>query len=89
MRTIWKTEIELKDGYQQFKMPQANPVSVGWQNGKPVVWWQIMESENDPVSQHVIVLGTGHALKYGGEYIGTVQDPDQPLVWHLFWKEGK
>jgi hypothetical protein len=68
----------------------ADPISVGWQNGGLVLWAVVARDTSISHMLHVYVAGTGNPLDIPPEakFIGTVQEPERPLVWHVFARAG-
>lgn len=54
----------------------------GYQNSIPTIWVQV--SEYDDHRTELVLFPTG--CDYDNhlyEILGTIQDPDEPLVWHV------
>lgn len=84
MKQIWKFPIHAISA-QSILMPKgAEIVSVQTQQGNPVMW-AIVDTHADKEQRKFAVFGTGHNMpKDGLKYIGTWQESNQFLVWHLF-----
>ena len=95
MKKIFKYSINLYSG-NDIKVIVApeyfHPLHVGLQNGE-VCLWALVGDTSRLIEHFIRVAGTGHDLPdYCGErYIGTVQLPDDDLVFHFFWmsREGE
>jgi hypothetical protein len=79
MRRVWKKSFvanSVKDGtFSVFIEAPANakPISVGVQNGEPVVWFECEES-NVLSGFTLFVVGTGHGrVPSMATFLGTVQ----------------
>ncbi len=88
MRTIWKTEHEIADEPQRVELQAGHPVHVAWQNGKPCIWWDILDSSAPNETYELIVRGTGHAVgpRADWQHIGTIQEHSGALFWHWFYR---
>ncbi len=99
MKSVWKTEHDIASGPQNVdEMPDGSrPVAVGWQKVsnsglivmRPVVWWEVPDTKaRKGLMIDILVVGTGHEIPYPDDYqyIGTLQDPGAPLVWHFYWR---
>jgi hypothetical protein len=53
--------------------------------GRPF-FWAIVDSERNYEERFFVVVGTGHPAPFEnkGRYLGTCQQLDGALVWHLF-----
>jgi len=80
MRTIWK--VALDEG--QIELPEGSELlTVGVQDGEPMVW-ALVETDNPPETIDLTIVGTGHALPaQAGRYVGTFQLPED-MVFHVF-----
>lgn len=60
------------------------PLSVQFQNGELVMW--ALHHPNDlKQTRTYAIYGTGHPVTHkSGNYVGTVQQPINGLVWHVF-----
>ena len=81
---IWKWELKITD-LQTVDMPRdAKIMSVQMQSGKLCLWamcWPI----NPTRPRNIAIYGTGNPVPNDpGEYIGTAQQHDGALVWHVF-----
>ena len=84
MRTIWKYQIPIKDHFE-LELPQgAEILTIQMQYGEPQLWALV-----NPTAQLEFRLfrlsGTGHPITYSYlDYIGTVQQAEGQLIWHIF-----
>jgi hypothetical protein len=83
-RRIWKFPLRLVDE-QHIEIPMKPEfLSVQYQ-GNQLVLWAMVEPENAKRLHRILILGTGNPMPDDfGYYIGTVQQPGVPLVWHVF-----
>ena len=86
MRTIFKYPLEVTDNEQKMLMPEgARVVNVGTQLDGFVYLWALVDSSSRPFSvttiRTFVIVGTGHPIPDGVEYVGTVQQG--PFVWHV------
>jgi len=58
------------------------PLTMQMQHGKPQIWAEVETTEQPPVQYQLIVVGTGHLVPSGLEWIATCQDG--AFVWHLY-----
>jgi len=83
MKTIWKYEIPLQDKFK-LKMPfNAKPLTVQVQHGVPCLW-VLVDTSKELEEYSFRVVGTGHQIKFAGDYIGTFQISGGSLVFHVF-----
>lgn len=82
---IWKFQLQLDDT-QVITMPYAAKIlCVQMQYGVPCLW--VLCNMDDGKSDRTIdIFGTGHSITdlFTRTYIGTVQQMDGALVWHVF-----
>ena len=89
MKTIWKFNLRIDDDIQTISMPEgAQILSVGLQQGKPMIWAEV-DSEADNESRRFWILGTGQPITktiFAREFIGTFQIVGSigTLVGHAF-----
>jgi len=83
MSTVWKFPLRLSGGEQLVRtMPRdAIPVRLAMQNEVPTLWC-LVDEKKPQEDRHFIVVGTGHPIPDGCEYIGSCDDG--PYVWHAF-----
>ena len=82
MKTIWKWEISLGNGTATMPVG-AEILTVQMQNGEPQMW-AIVDPTARTHHRNFHVVGTGHEVPERATYIGTYQQPELGLVWHLF-----
>lgn len=78
---IFKYQLPAKPGPFVIEMPPGQPLSVGVQDGVPVMWAAVEET-GTPVKTPFALVWTGFPVPQGFDYVGTYQTP--PLVWHLY-----
>lgn len=92
MKVIYKYPLMLTDR-QKIDMPEgARPLSAQWQGRKNVLWgqavlWALVDTDAMTRPVDVRIIGTGNQMPAdmrSHTYVGTVQEPDEPLVWHVF-----
>lgn len=87
MKTIWKYEFETNN-LVRIDIPKGYKIlTLQTQNGQPCIWVLVdPENPKEPVAFRVI--GTGHPIQNAGfdksNYIGTYQQNDGALIFHLF-----
>lgn len=85
MKKIYKYELMMADE-QTIELPKHSKIlTVQIQNGNICLWALVFPQE---VMQKykVRIIGTGHPAGYvdADDYIGTVQQNEGQLVWHVF-----
>jgi len=84
MESIWKFKLEVADS-QTVKMPEdAEIICVQIQHGEICVWVKV--NIEAPKEDKVFKMyGTGHEHAFiEGKYVGSVQQMNGQLVWHIF-----
>lgn len=90
METIWKFEIEPKDGVIEIMMPiGAEILSTGAIGDGVFVWAKFSTDEGtESEPRYFEVFGTGHNIPVDmgidRKFIGTAFMYDGSLVWHIF-----
>jgi len=87
MKTIWKYPLDITDA-QVLDIPMySEPLSVGSQDGK-LVLWVLVDPDNDLRPCTIWIRGTGHdAMGLNRRhFVGTAQMDG--FVWHVFWWGG-
>lgn len=82
---IWKFQLQLKDT-QVINMPYAAKIlCVQDQNGVPCLW-ALCKMDDGTSDRTIDIFGTGHSIMdlFTRTYIGTVQQMNGALVWHVF-----
>ena len=88
MMTIYKYQIPIQDSIKLTLPKDALILSFQIQNGIPVLW-AMVNTEAEREERSFLLFGTGHPIritegKHNLQFIGTIQDENLPLVWHLF-----
>lgn len=90
MKVIWKYEIKVTDIFG-LDMPEgAEVLTVQVCKEQPCIWALVDNSK--PKEKRVFcIYGTGHIVSapQTKKYIGTFQQLDGALVWHLFELKGE
>jgi hypothetical protein len=83
MKTIWK--FSLDDPMGSLQMPiGAEILCLQIQRGVPCIWVKVDDSAKVE-RRTFIVVGTGHKLSVNAnKYIGTFQEANGDLIWHVF-----
>lgn len=85
-KTIWKFQIS-NTGVFKIGMPKNSKILCVQTQFDDTFIWAIVTPENEIEQREFLVVGTGHILpetQKNKEYIGTFQQLDGSLVWHLF-----
>lgn len=87
MKTIYKYQIQIRDEFK-LKLPiETQILSFQVQNGRPVLW-VMLDPELEREERNFRIFRTGHPIQIAEEkslhFIGTIQDENLSLVWHLF-----
>jgi hypothetical protein len=83
MNIIYKYPINYNETV--IEMPgRGHILDVQTVNNQPYIWvW--VDNETPKVTRKFVIYGTGHPMPpYPGEYIGTFQQAEGALIWHLF-----
>lgn len=81
---IWKYPFRTTDEFTLDLPKDAQILSVQMQGIQPCIWAQV-HPKNELEKRHFIVYGTGHYIPNDkGVYIGTYQEFEGGLIWHLF-----
>lgn len=85
MKTIWKYQFEISDGFNLLMPYDSDILSVQVQENQPCMW--VLVDTNQPViTRRFRIFGTGFTnldeLGKFWNFISTFQMP--PFVWHLF-----
>lgn len=89
MKEVWKFPCQMEPW--GVALPKgAKILSFGDQRGTPY-FWALVDPNQPPEDREFIVVGTGHPApdESEGSYIGTCQQMDGMLVWHLFELRGE
>jgi hypothetical protein len=82
---IWKYKIPIEDDFI-IKMPRnAHVLCVQTKHDLPYIWVKTSGDVTDLFERSFIIVGTGRYFNAEGLiYIGTFQQYNGGLVWHLF-----
>ena len=86
---IWKWELEITD-LQTIAVPRdPSFLSVQFQSGTLCLW--ALVDPDEPKRKYAIrIIGTGNPISdpplSANRFIGTVQQFNGELVWHVFWE---
>lgn len=84
MKTIWKYKVPI-EGEFTLQLPKHHKtLCFQMQHNVPHIW--VLVDPDSPVESFGFkVIGTGNPIsRWFGNYIGTIQQFDGQLVWHLF-----
>lgn len=84
MKKIFKYKLEITE-FQEIEMPRHSHIlCVQTQNGE-VCLWALVDYAEDPEVRKIKIFGTGHPIEQDNiKYIGTTQQLDGQLMWHVF-----
>lgn len=82
---IYKYPLEVTDR-QDVEMPQGAKILSVQTQGEVVCLWALVDKQREIVRRKIRILGTGHEHEesYTSGYIGTTQQANGALVWHVF-----
>jgi len=85
MKTILKYPLEVTDAQKLWVPTGASPLCVQMQNGTPALWI-LADTACALIEIDIRIVGTGHDASglTSSQYLGTVQQRDGALVWHVF-----
>jgi hypothetical protein len=86
MKSIWKFTLQHQDE-QEVEMPRgAELLTVQTQRGVICLWAIVDQHTTERDRRTFYIVGTGHRMPENPavNYIGTVQELDGALVWHVF-----
>jgi hypothetical protein len=85
LKVIWKYPLDVVDEQDIFMPGGAKPLCVQLQHGKPCLW-ALVDPSRAEVARTVFIFGTGNPAPVAGvtNYVGTFQQADGRLVWHVF-----
>ena len=85
MRTVWKYELEIRDGYQEVWMPpSAKVIHVAMQDMTLCMWAALDTSHAITDTRIFLVTGTGHEVPEDVSHVGTCLMHEGLLVWHVW-----
>lgn len=82
MKTIWKSQFEIKDEFELLIPKGAKILAAQIQRGVPCIWFEL-DTDSETVTRLLRVHGTGHPIDHEGIYVGTFQTFDM-FVFHLY-----
>lgn len=85
-RTIWKYPFSITDRFT-LDMPEGAQILTIQNQQDTATLWALVNPQSPRVTRHFIVVGTGHPISLTwarSRYLGTVQQYDGHLVWHIF-----
>ena len=84
-KAIYKYELNIADLIALAIPTGAKLLTIQAQKGVPCLWAEV-DTEADPEARVFAVRGTGHRFNESdaGEYVGSVQEADGALVWHIY-----
>jgi len=71
-------------------MPQGADILCVQYQGNALCLWAIVNADEPVERCEIAIVGTGHPMPPDNQvipkaiYIGTVQQPQMPFVWHVF-----
>jgi hypothetical protein len=88
MRTVYKYELEVRDGIQFVTVPRGAKFLHLDHQGNPLrisLWFEVDTDEFLVHDREFQVFGTGHSLpQIGWDYRGTTIHLTVGLVWHVY-----
>lgn len=87
MKKIFKYKLETRDT-QEIEMPiDSQILCVQTQDGV-LCLWALVDPDNEKQKRRIIIIGTGHPIPtLNLKYIGTAQQLNGFLMWHVFEEE--
>lgn len=86
-KTIWKFELETKDG-QEIHMPAGAEILTVQTQGTNPCMWALVDPEEKNQIRYFEVFEIGHSINFGmgvgRNYVGTYQLMGGSLVFHVF-----
>ena len=86
-KTIWKFQLEVKDGNEVYMPKDAEILCIQVQNEQPCIW-ALVDTNQPNVRRIIDIYGTGHEISYSmgqeWKYIGTFQLLQGQFVGHAF-----
>lgn len=85
-KTIWKFPLAIVDDQQIVLPKEATFLCVQMQNDQCCLW-ALVDPAQPTETKTIEIFGTGHPIQAANRnYIGTVQEFDGALVWHIFYR---
>jgi hypothetical protein len=82
-KVIWKYPIPIADQFALNLPSHCKVLSFQFQKNTPCIW-VLVDPDAPKVNKGFRIYGTGNPMGYFGNYIGTAQEFEGALVWHLF-----
>ncbi len=85
---IYKYQLEITDTQTIEINKRCQPLTVQVQNGKICLWCEA-DLETEMTTKTIEIYGTGHYVRsdeFQRGYIGTVQQDEGRLVWHIYMR---
>lgn len=87
MKSIWKFRLAITDT-QSLMIPKGAEVLTAQFQGSDLCFWAVVNPANSTSERIFEIFGTGNPfptdMGVERKFIATVQQPDLPLVWHVF-----
>lgn len=90
MRTVWKYDVAIDDGWHNFTMPAGAEIvhaAVGPTTpADHVSVWAVVDPDASHTARTLRVIGTGHPFSDPDAaefWCATAVEPSRPLVWHV------
>ena len=81
MRTIYKYRVDI-GGSTYVSLPSGYFIKHVDMQQDDLCFWAEVDRNEKTESVEFRVVGTGHQIPDGAQYVGTAQSP--PFVWHLY-----
>lgn len=84
-KRVFKYVIEVS-GFQEVEMPSGADILTAQIQYDKICLWALVNDDNPKEKRRIIVAGTGHPIEYEGilAFIGTIQELNGQLIWHVF-----
>lgn len=82
-KQVHKFPLPTPGARNSFQIALSRFVHVGYQNGQPMVWVEVIDRPRKRVIVDIHCFGTGWDIPDSFEYIGTLIDP-AGFVWHYY-----
>lgn len=86
MRAVFRYIVRVDDEWHVHTLT-SEPLHVAARTPGMVEFWAESDPDDEPRDYRFIVVGTGHLIPEGAEYVGTAV-AEYGLVWHLYRKRG-
>ena len=85
MKTIWKFPFETIDMLGLAMPKGAEILTVQVQDGIPCIW-AMVDPAQEKEKRIIVIHGTGHSVPQpeAKRYVGTYQERQGSLIWHVF-----